>query len=78
MSNELTEQMLADYKLHIKPERWEDTKRLLLWNVEEYGEIVSREKWLYPLDNSMYDYIYTYANGLIWKLDAVRMGLVGN
>ena len=76
MSKELTEQMINDYLPHLKPEACQGFREMIQRIVDDCGEVIKREKKVYLLDNSLYDYEYTFENGDVWILDAVRMGLL--
>jgi len=76
LNNDLFRQMVADFKPCIRPEKWEGFVKRLIKRNEEWGGIVKREKKIYPLDDAVYDYLYTFKDGSQVLLDSVRMGLI--
>ena len=72
--NNLTQQMLDEYKPYIKKSHWKDFSRGMLQEAEMWGSITSIEDVFDYGTNKILERKYTYANGRSRVLDAIRAG----
>ena len=72
--NNLTQQMLDEYKPYLKKSHWDDFVKYRLQDVKKHGNIVSIEDVFDYGTNKILERKYAYASGLSLTLDAIRAG----